>query len=467
MGRAIGAKYNAAYFVPGAVLALACWRRPAREFGIWALMVAGVFLLTTPGALFRLNHLVTSLGGNYYHYKMAGDELFVSATPLLGAGRFLFSREFTYLPTVFAVLGLGVVVWRWRLDGLLFVAFLASFEFAVAGMAIWTPELVVNVLPFVALFAAAGLGAFTEFVGAKMPRRRRAVAVAVVIAAFFAFPVIELILNMRAWSLEDPRTKGAAWVHENVPWPSVIVKEVWHKWPLAKGGETDAAPIDEGKYKIIRTEFITQKTLERWASRGAIYYVGHFPRGRFARRVRLVNGAFAGVTGDPEDYWRHFEIVAHFPCGPRRPRPVTIYRFEDNLLVKAHPYRREIELRKCLAVREEPPHESFAFGGGWFRLFHNGRVGCYFTAPPGPYRLGFKLMGQSANGIPPRVRVRVDNENVADFAVTKAKVYWTKPIAPYARRYRYVIAQYYNDTVDLEGADRNVYLGGIYVEAVK
>jgi hypothetical protein len=467
LGMAVGAKYNAAYFVPAAVLALACWRRPAREFAFWGLTVAGVFLLTTPGALFRLNHLVTSLGENYHHYKTAGDELFVSGAPLLGAGLFLFTREFTYLPTVFAALGLGVVVWRWRLDGLLFVAFLASFELAVAGMAIWTPELVVNVLPFVALFAAAGLGAFAEFVGAKMPGRGRAVAVAVVIAAFFALPVIELILDLRAWSLEDPRTKGAAWVSENVPWPSAIVKEVWHKWPLVKGGETDNAPIDEGKYKIIRTEFITQKTLERWASRRAIYYVGHFPRGRFARRARLVNGAFAGVTGDLEDYWRHFEIVAHFPCDPRRPWPVTIYRFDDNLLVKAHPYRREIELRKCLAVREGPPHEPLGFGRGWFSLFHNGRVGCFFTAPAGSYRLGFKLRGQPANDIPPRVRVWVDNKKVADFAVTKAKVYWTKPIAPYACRYRHVIMQYYNDTVDLAGADRNVFLGGIYVEAVK
>ncbi len=469
LGMALGAKYNAAYFVPAVVLALACWRRPAREFGLWGLMVAGVFLLTTPGALFRLNHLVTSLGGNYYHYKMAGDELFVSASPLLGAGRFLFSREFTYVPTVFAALGLGVVVWRWRLDGLLFVAFLASFEFAVAGMAIWTPELVVNVLPFVALFAAAGLGAFAEFVGAKMPRRGRAVAVAVVIGGFFALPFIELILDLRAWSLEDPRTKGAAWVSENVPWPSAIVKEVWNERPLEEGGETDAAPIDEAKYAVIRTDHIMRETPGRWASEGAIYYVGHFPRGRFARRVRLVEGALAGLGGDRDGFWRHFERVAYFPIDDRNTtgEPVTIYRLDDRLLVQAHPYRRVIPLRKCLAVQEEPPHGSFAFSGGWFRLFHNGRVGCYFTAPAGPYRLGFKLMGQPANGIPPRVRVRVDNEIVADFAVTKAKVYWTKPIAPYARRYRHVIAQYYNDTVALAEADRNVFLGGIYVEVIK
>ncbi len=469
LGMAVGAKYNAAYFVPAVVLALACWRRPAREYAFWGLMCAGVFLLTTPGALFRLNRLVISLGENYYHYKTAGDELFISAAPLLAAGRFLFSREFTYLPTIFAALGVGVLLWRWRLDGLLFVAFLASFELAIAGMAIWTPELVVNVLPFVALLSAAGLGAFVEFVGAKAPRRWRAVAVAVVVAAFFALPVVELILDLRAWGLEDPRTKGAAWVSENVPWPSIIVKEVWNETPLQEGGETDAAPVDEAKYAIVRTDHISRETPERWASRGAIYYIGHFPRGRFARRVRLVEGALAGLRNDRDGFWSRFEQVVYFPLDDRNTagEPVTIYRLDDRLLARANPYRRTVPLEKCLAVHEDPPHESFAFGGGWFRLVRNGRVGCFYTAPRRPYRLGFKLVGRGANGVPPRVRVLVDNDKVGGFAVAKAKVYWTKPIAPRDRRYRHLMVQYYNDTVDLAGGDRNLFLGGIYVEPVK
>lgn len=469
MGAAVGAKYNAAYFIPAVILALACWRRPAREFAFWGLMVAGVFLLTTPGALFRLNQLVTSLGKNYYHYKTSGDELFVSAVPLLGAGRFLFSREFTYLPTIFAALGVGVVIWKWRLDGFLFAAFLISFELAIAGMAIWTPELVVNVLPFIALFAAAGLGAVVEFVAARVPRRMGTVAAAVVIAAFFALPVVEIILDLRAWSLVDPRTKGATWISENVPWPSVVVKEVYNETPLHLGGETDAAPIDEAKYAIIRTDQITRETPEDWASHGAVYYVGHFPRGRFARRVRLTDGALAGLKGDRDSFWSHFEQVAYFPLDDRNTagEPVTIYRLDDRLLVRANPYRRVIPLRRCLAVREDPPHESFSLSGGWFQLSENGRVGCYFTAPGGTYRLGFKFIGRPANGIPPRVRVFVDNGKVADLTVARAKVYWTKPITPSSRRYRYLMVQYYNDAENPGAAARSVFLGGIYVEAVK
>jgi hypothetical protein len=468
-GAAIGAKYNAAYFIPAAVLALACWRRPAREFAFWGLMVAGVFLLTTPGTLFKLNHLVTSLGRNYYHYKVEGHELFVSVNPLLSAGRFLLSREFTYLPTMFAALGVGVVIWKWRLDGILFVAFLFSFEAAIASMAIWTPELVVNVLPFIALFAAAGLGAVVEFVAAKVPRRMSTVAATAVIAAFFALPTVEIILDLRAWSLVDPRTKGATWINESVPWPSVVVKEVYNETPLHLGGETDAAPIDEAKYAIVRTDQIARETPEDWASHGAVYYVGHFPRGRFARRERLAEGALAGMKGDRDSFWNHFEQVAYFPLDDRNVagEPVTIYRLDDRLLVRANPYRRVVPLRKCLAVREDSPHESFALGGGWFRLSENGRVGCYFTAPRGLYRLGFKFIGRSANGIPPRVRVFVDNAKVADLAVARANVYYTKPIAPSARRYRHLTVQYYNDSVDSAEGDRELFLGGIYVEAVK
>ncbi len=469
MGAAIGAKYNAAYFIPAAVLALACWRRPAREFGLWGLMVAGIFLLTTPGALFRLNYLVTSLGSDYFHYKVEGHELFVSATPLLSAGRFLFSREFTYLPTIFGALGLGVVIWKWRLDGVLFAAFLVSFEAAISGMAIWTPELVVNVLPFFALFAAAGLGAFVEFVGAKVPRRGRVAAAAVFIAAFFALPTVEIILDLRAWSMEDPRTEGAAWISENVPWPSVVVKEVYDETPLHLGGETDAAPIDEAKYAIVRTDQIARETPEDWASRGAVYYVGHFPRGRFARRERLAEGALAGMKGDRDSFWSHFEQVAYFPLDDRNTagEPVTIYRLDDRLLVRANPYHRVIPLRKCLAVREDPPHESFALSGGWFRLSENGRAGCYFTAPCGHYRLGVKLIGRPANGIPARVRVKVDNESVADFAVARPKIYWTPPIAPSARRYRHFMVQYYNDGEGPAAGDRDLFLGGIYVKALE
>jgi len=468
LGMAGGAKYNAAYFIPAAVLALACWRRPAREFAAWGLTVAGVFLLTTPGALFRLHYLVSALGSNYHHYKVAGDEFFVSASPLLEAAKFLFTRELTYLPAACAALGVGVVVWRWRLDGLLFVAWLAAFEIAVAGMAIWTPELIVNVFPFVALFAAAGVGALTEFVGAKVPRRGRALATGFLIVVFFALPVREIILNLLAWSLEDPRTKGAAWVGENVPWPSVVVKEVWNEKPLREGGETDAAPIDEGKFTLLRTDHIMRETPEHWAAEGAVYYVGHFPRGRFARRARVTAGALAGLRGDRDGYWSHFERVAYFPKNPRNTtgEPVTIYRLDDGLLVQAHPYRREIPLSECLAVREEPPHEPLDFGNGWFRLFHNGRVGCFYTAPAGPYRLGFEMMGRPANDLPPRVRIRVDNEEVAAFDVAAKRLYWTEPIAPYGRRYRHLTVQYYNDEEDLAGGDRNVFLGGIYVEPV-
>jgi hypothetical protein len=175
------------------------------------------------------------------------------------------------------------------------------------------------------------------------------------------------------------------------------------------------------------------------------------------------------MKGDRDSFWSHFEQVAYFPLDGRNTagEPVTIYRLDDRLSVRANPYRRVVPLRKCLAVREDPPHESFALRRGWFRLSDNGRVGCYFTAPRRPYRLGVKLIGRPANGIPPRVRLRVDNDNVADFVVAKAKVYWTKAIAPSSRRYRHFMVQYYNDTVDLAGGDRNLYLGGIYVQGIK
>jgi len=468
LGAAVGAKYNAGYYVPAMVVALAAWRRPARDYVYAGLVMAGVFVLTTPGVIFRLASVVNDLGADYYHYKVEGHLGFNTSHPVLDAASFLWVGELTYIPCVLALLGLIVTVGRRPGEGLLLFAFIVAFEAGIARMAIWTPELVMDVLPLVTLYVGAGLGAAAAWVGGEKPVVWRRVAAAGVVVATFALPIRTLVRDLAAWAAPDPRTLALEWVEANVPWPAMVMKEVWNEAPLAEGGETDAVPVDEAKYRVVRADYLTRRPVSYWAATGAQYYIGHIQPASYVYRTRDIPGAFAGAEaeGGSAAFWRHFGWLAGFPRNENNvmSEPAHVYAIADEDLVAAHPFRPAVALKGCLVKREEPPHAAVPLGDdGWFALYNDARIGGYFTAPPGAYRIGLRLRARSANGIPPRLRVAVDGVPVADFGVPAAGTYWTRAVAPGDRRYHHLLIRYYNDTVDLNGGDRDVYVGGIFI----
>ncbi len=466
MGAAAATKYNAFVFVIPTFLAFAFWRRPARDYVIFAAVIMGVYLILTPGTLFRLSAFIDCLGKVYYHYKVRGHQGLTVDQPALNLVALVWRKSMTPVPTALAAAGVGYVVWRWRRSGVLFVLFPLTFALAISGSRVASPRFVIDVFPFLVLLFAGGFGAVVSLLWRHGPRSLKVGATVVFTAVTLFGLALGTSRSLRAWAQEDPRTRGADWVHENVPWPNVIVKEVRDRKPLVEGGETDAPPIDETKYKVINVDWITRKPPAYWARRGAIYVVGHLHKSQYPARAQYFPGALDGARGDLRAFWRYFKEAAFFEGVRGSPgvNPICVYRLDDALLVEHHPYRRRLPLKACWAVKNSPPHDDFKFDGRCFPMYSNGRVGCFFTAPEGDYKIGFRLRPEPANGIPPRVKVMVDGERVADYAVPEEGVYWTGNIAASATRYHHLILEYYNDVEDLAGGDRNLFVGGIFVE---
>jgi len=469
LGAAMGAKYNGAVFLVPASAALWVWRRPAREWVLFMLTAGAVFLVTTPGALFRLNHFVDAVGIVYHQYKgLSGmGQAFTTTQVLKDLAISAWYGNLSPVPAVAVLLGIGVTAWWKRGRGLLFLLFPAAFLVAISGLRIAAARFIVDIFPFLALLFAAGLGGLLILVG-RIPWRAARVALAVVAtAAVFIPPAVTTARGLRAWSRPDTRDLAAAWVEDHVPWPAVVVKEAWNQLPLEQGGETDAPPLDQRQYKVVKTDWITRKTPEEWARVGAVYFTGHVPGPEYPIWTEGIAGAMDGAGGDLAGFWSHFEPVTAFRRDPRVVGQDTmrIYRLDDDLLAEYHPYRPVIGLKDCIAVKEAYPNARIRPSGGWIRMFGNARLGAYFTTPGGRYRLGLRLRGQPADGVPPRLRVYVDGAAVADFGVTRPGVYWTRPLDTGSRRYRHLLVAYYNDAVSRRGEDRLVAIGGLYVVA--
>ncbi len=464
-GLAVGTKYNAAYFLPPAFIALALWRRPARDFFWFAVVAVLAFFVSTPGALFRLRAFLDAVAFDYWYYKVHGHEFLTTGRPWAEEVRFYWDSVATYVPALLTLAGVWVVLRRWRGDGLALLLFPAAFALAISRYRIWTPRMVLDVFPLLALFFGAALGALAAELWRRVPRPLKLLAPAVLVAAAFIVPAWTTAFGIRAWGREDPRTKAANWIHENVPWPAVVVKEVWNKAPRAEGGETDAPPVDEDKYKIIKVDCITRKPVDSWASKGAIYYIVHVGEHGYYDRVQYWPGSLDGAHGDLDGFWRNFERVAFIEgIGySLAADPVSVYRLNDDLLVERHPYRRAVPLRKCLVVTSRYPHKRLDSKGYRLALYTDCRVGCFFTAPQGDYKVGFRLNPEPANGIPPRVAVLVDGERVANFDVWERGIRWTEDIPAAPTQYHHLVLEYYNDKENLAGGDRKLFVGGVFV----
>jgi hypothetical protein len=453
MGAAVGMKYNAASFTLAAFVVLALARARFNGWLSFIALTAGVFLLTTPGAIFRSQILLNQVGEVYYTYAVSGDGVWNSRAPLWDIAKFLFREGLTPVPALAILPGAFLVVKKFRWGGVAFLTFPVAFLAPIAGWAVWYPELTVNVAPFLALAAAAVLGVGCEWVAAQVRGGGGKVLVVVAAVVFFAVPAAFAVRDLYFYGGEDPRTQALMWVDANVPWPATIVKATTHQRPLALGGETDAPPLDDRKYDVIRVAKPTPGVVDEWARRGAQYFLGKKPKDKRS----------------PDGVARPIEAVRVFTQRPGiMPNPVTVFRLDDGLLTAAHPYRESIAPSAWMAKREAPPYEPIAKAGFWLALVNDARVACYFTAPPGDYRLGFMVKGDAAGGVPPRFRVYVDGAVVGDFGVGRPGRYWTEVLPAGERRYHHLLLRYYNDAAPAaDGGDRNAYLGGIWVQPVR
>ncbi|MGD8717617.1 MAG: glycosyltransferase family 39 protein [Candidatus Zixiibacteriota bacterium] len=463
-GAAAGTKYTAVLFALPIIVTLMAWRQPFRRFAAFGAIAAGTFLVLTPGVVFKMNEFLRDFAFEYHHYKVLGHNFLTSDQPLPKLTEFLLEYNFTLLPVVFLVVGIGVLAASRRKDWLLFLLFPVTFVIAIANLRIPSRRFVIDILPFLALLFCAGLGTVVEFLW-RLKRKplKTAAAVALVAVVFFG-PARLAYEGMVAWSHTDQRTLAAEWIQENVPWPAVVVKEVWNGLEREKGGETDAAPIDPGKYEIVTVDWLTRKSAKHWLKGGAVYYSCHMRASRYPGRACFDRGALKGTHGDNAAFWGNFKLVKSFPPPRLAPycEPMCIYRLRDNKLKKRHPYRRVLPLKECLVKKATCPHEVIKREKGSFCLPENSRLGVYFTAPARPYRIGLRCDGAPVKGVGPHLRVSVDGEEAADIHVTGPGVYYTPELAAPPPFYRHLLVEYYND--DTQEGDRNVTISGIFVE---
>jgi len=465
-GAAASTKYNAVLFAFPVFVTLLAWRQPVRRFLVFAAAAAGAFLVLTPGAIFRMNAFVESVAFEYYHYKVEGHYFLTSDQPVTVLARHLWDTTFTAAPALLLLVGVAVFAVSRRREAWLFLLFPLTFVVALTAFRVAQARFIIDLLPMLALLFGVGFGSAAELLRRRGPAAIRAVLTGALVAGAFYGPASHAYRGLEAWAQPDQRTLAAAWIHANVPWPAVIVKEVTHVLPLEAGGETDAPPVDETKYKVVKVDWITRRPVQRWARVGAVYYLTHVCPEEYAERAAYTPGALRGTAGDNAAYWRRFELVTSFIPRPAAPfsDPICIYRLKDSVLAARHPYRRTLPLERGLAKKAATPHDDLYCDRTVVRMYCDCCLGYYFTAPASDYKIGFRCDPRLANGVGPRVRVRVDGEPVADIHANCAGLHWTPRIPAGPNRYHHLALEYYNDTEDLAGGDRGLFLRGLFVE---
>lgn len=446
LGGSAAFKYNGFFLLPPAFIMLASRRAPLGDYAKFAAVVMAVFVASTPGLIFNYRLVRDCLAQDYFHYKIIGHREFSNPAVLSG----LISQAWRHFifppPLIFAAAGVPLLLISRRVEGVLFLLFPASFIFVFAGTLWPTHRFIIDLWPFVALLFGLAFASVAGALARLFCGWRRSFVIAGLVVAVFGVPAAAAAVGFYGWAGKDQRVRAKEWLEANVPWPASVVKERWDEHPLADGGESDAVPVDELKYRVEKIDWLTRRPVGYWAATGVPFYIAHCDSGEATARAAYYPGALDGAAGNPDTFWCNFRVVKVFRARPYAPYldAVVIYRLADDLLVRNFPYTRVVPLERFRAVTEEPPHEDFPLNNKRFSFGRNARMGGYVTLPPGPCRLGFHLRPRAAGGVPPRLRVYLDGRPIADFAVTRRGFWRTAVIPAGGPRYRHLLIKFYN-----------------------
>ncbi|MBI4319490.1 MAG: glycosyltransferase family 39 protein [Chloroflexi bacterium] len=200
--------------------------------GVGLLAILAAFALSTPYFFLDFSKVMADLGR-----EAAGTYLgavgFSRQRNFLWYVTYVIPENITWAQAALAAAGIVLAAWRHRVEQVLLAGFIVTFLVGISLSLIHWQRWVIQVLPVVALFAAAGLTAIIWRLGSRLdwkPPIERAVTIALVLL-LSAVPAYELVRHDIRQSSPSTRVAAREWIVRNLPAGSRIAKD-WETAPL-------------------------------------------------------------------------------------------------------------------------------------------------------------------------------------------------------------------------------------------
>jgi len=243
IGLGIATRYFMVVLVPALLVTdgLILWQRVRQRHrlaNLWPGIVAGLvtigiaFALSTPCFFLDLNTALLNLKAEARSTQLGADGL----PPI---GNFVWyltdaiPYSFAWPRVAFAVVGIGLAIYRRRLSQILLAGFTLVFLMATSLHSLHWRRWVIEILPLLALFAADGLYSLTVRLSTQLrlkPSGGRGLVLGAIVL-ISAWPTYRLILLDIQHSTPNTGILAREWILQNLPTGSPIAEE-WTTAPL-------------------------------------------------------------------------------------------------------------------------------------------------------------------------------------------------------------------------------------------
>lgn len=314
LGAAIGTRYFLVTFVPVlvcadlALLSRARGRRGERR-ALWQAAILGLacvalgFFLTTPFFVLDFASVWQNLSHELREEHLGADGLGFGGNLVWYLTSALPSAT-TTASLVLAAAGLVLAVVRRNVTALLIALAASLFVVAISTAALHWQRWLIQILPLVAVFTAAGLVALARLAAGRMPSRPAAAGVLVVLLTVLVstLPAIDFFRVALAQATPSTRVAARTWIEQNVPAGSTIAADFYtaplhdtelrtdYHFSLAADGEIEHYR-DAGYQYLMISDAIYGRYLreaQRYP-REVAFYQALLQRGRLVKRFTAVD----------------------------------------------------------------------------------------------------------------------------------------------------------------------------------
>lgn len=243
------------------------------------------------------------------------------------------------LPSVFgwfglalALLGLWVAFRRSRVDTVVLASFLVVYVLAISSLSLHWERWIIPVLPFVALFAAAGASALARWLGERTSFAPSWVWMAVIGATLVLPMLLQTVQQGLNRTGPDTRAQAREWLLANVPAKSKVLIEAYgpqvpkDRYRLYIAGRERVVQRPQGsRSHVIPSGFLSERgTLQALTAEGVEYLV----LSSFYERFKGTGSEeFGPVVANYEAILAGAELVAEFvPVTGRQADPLNANR---------------------------------------------------------------------------------------------------------------------------------------------
>ncbi len=425
-GASVACKYNAAFFVAGAVAVLAVREKGPIKPLAFAAIAAATFLLLTPGIIFESSKFYNHVSTEVSHYFVVGEINQLLTFSLWDYFKILWCYGLTPGPLLFAAGGIVLYVFRYRgraIPLLVFPACYLVFLFLTKSI---SSRAVDPLLPYGAIFAGLAAATLTRRLRKSVPLWTLPILLTALGVGFTFRSVI--ITGREAASLvrEDPRDKAKTWFEGEVPWPQRVAKEAVNPALQTEGGQIETPPIDPYKYEVVVGPYIAANSVTEYAVARIPYLITQDLEANTEKLLTHDPSRAEVNRKNYESIIKNTELVFRLnkPHDDTR-AAVEIYRINDDVLKINNPPKKKVRFEKKWVRSEADPAKPMAKAGGRYVLTAPSRAGAYFTAPAREFTLAVNVEPLAGR---PTVVVEVDGTAVARRRLTSDGVVRTGPL---------------------------------------